>query len=237
MPAFAGVTGEAKINPCLSPLSPLSTGRTPDSPLGATHKSVPICSCRREAAFRKRETLPVTARRRMAEVRKNGSVSKPGSGQPEGRSARQRRKPKPNPLSFEGPAEPEAFGWKEPRKDVGEASLHRSPTGNLRSKPQGGGRRNPPGNRRPAARQGSEPAGTRARSAMIWRKEPEGPTGAARPRPEPPWERRPRLHGQSQRNQGQWRPAAMPASISFWGGPSLPPHRRWGGGPPKVVEG
>ena len=46
-------------------------------------------------------------------------------------------------------------------------------------------------------------------------KEPEGPTGAARPRPEPPWERRSRLR-QDRRNQGQWRPAAMPASISFW---------------------
>jgi hypothetical protein len=69
--------------------------------------------------------------------------------------------------------------------------------GTFNSKPQGREGRYPPGNRRPAARQGSEPAGTGTGSAMNRRKEPEGPTGAARPRPEPPWERRLRLHGQA----------------------------------------
>ena len=70
-----------------------------------------------------------------------------GSGQPEGRSARRRRKPKPNPLSFKGPAEPEAPGRKEPRKDAEEACFFGGPIGIRNSKPQGREGRYPPGNR------------------------------------------------------------------------------------------
>ena len=92
------------------------------------------------------ETLPGTAPRRAAEVFGRKLVEA-GSGQPEGRSARRRRKPKPNPLSFEGPAEPEAPGRKEPRKDDREASLLGRPIGNRNSKPQGREGRSPPGNR------------------------------------------------------------------------------------------
>jgi hypothetical protein len=63
------------------------------------------------------KTIPATAKRNAAQVfgRKPKEAR---SGQPEGRSARQRCKPKPNPLSFEGPAEPEAPGRRESRKDA-----------------------------------------------------------------------------------------------------------------------
>src|SRR5215213_6390045 len=54
--------------------------------------------------------------------------------------------------------------------------------------PQGGEAWIPPGNRSPAARQGVGTRRDRNRNSDIPAKEPEGPTGAARPRPEPPWE-------------------------------------------------
>jgi hypothetical protein len=97
-----------------------------------------------------------------------------------------------------------------------EASLRRRPIGNRSSKPQGREGRNPPGNRRPAARQGSEPAGTGTGPAMVLRRnlrDRPGPQGLGRNLPG----KGGHAFGQDQRNQGQWRPAAMPASISFWG--------------------
>src|SRR5688572_1800087 len=102
----------------LSPLSPLSTGPTPDSALGPTRKMGAMIFLWQGAAFRKRTDA---LRHGRAEIGGSSQERKPKearSGQPEGRSARQRRKPKPNPLSFEGPAEPEAPGRKEPRKDT-----------------------------------------------------------------------------------------------------------------------
>jgi hypothetical protein len=155
--------------------------------------SVPMSSCRREAAF------PETERRsqgrprgRAAEVRKNGKPSQAGSGQPEGRSARQRRKPRPNPLSFEGPAEPEAFGRKEPRKGIEEARFIevRQGTGIWSRKAEKEGTRQGTEAGRKAGR-GTRRNRNRASNGSA--KEPEGPTGAARPRPEPPWESKPRL--------------------------------------------
>jgi hypothetical protein len=54
-------------------------------------------------------------------------------------------------------------------------------------------RKDPAREPKPAARRGAEPAGTESRISNDPVVEPEGPTEAARPRPEPPWERRFRL--------------------------------------------
>jgi hypothetical protein len=145
--------------------------------------SVPMSSCRREAAF------PETERRsqgrprgRAAEVRKNGKPSQAGSGQPEGRSARQRRKPRPNPLSFEGPAEPEAFGRKEPQrasKKLASSKSDREPEFGA-ARPR---RKEPAREPKPAARRGAGPAGTGTGPAMAPRRnlrDRPGPQGLGR---------------------------------------------------------
>lgn len=147
-------------------------------------------------AFRKRKDAP-----RHGQAENSGSFRTEAEGSKVRATGRKKRE-----AAAQAKAEPTFLlgsgGTRSPRaegtaKGHEEASLHRRPIGNRNSKPQGSVGRNPPGNRRPAARQGSEPAGTGTGSAMILAKEPEGPTGAARPRPEPPWERRSRLRGQN----------------------------------------
>jgi hypothetical protein len=147
-----------------------SENRCNDLPVaGSGHPETDRCS----------QARPSGDRRRFAEPKPKEARS----GQPEGRSARRRRKPKPNPLSFEGPAGPEAPGRKVPRKDTKKLRFIGRPIGNRNSKPQGREGRNPPGNRRPAARQGSEPAGTGTGPAMVLRRnlrDRPGPQGLAR---------------------------------------------------------
>jgi hypothetical protein len=169
------------------------------------------------AAFRKRKRRPQarpSGKRRSSQERKPKEAR---SGQPEGRSARQRRKPKPNPLSFKGPAELEASGRKEPRKDCGEVRLIEVRQGTFNSKPQGREDEEPAREPKPAARRGAGPAGTGTGPAMDPRRklrDRPGPQGLGRNLPG----KGGLAFGQDQRNQGQWRPAEMPASISFGGG-------------------
>jgi hypothetical protein len=108
---------------------------------------------------------PAETRRKSSD----GSQVKRGSGQPEGRSARWTRKRKPNPLSLKGPADRKPSGGCE-AKGHRRSLLHRSPSGNCFSKPQGGEMRNPNGNRKAQQCSG---------------RNPEEPTEAERPRPEP----------------------------------------------------
>src|SRR4051812_39178079 len=77
-----------------------------------------------------------------------------------------------------------------------EVRFNGHPIGNRLSMSQDGDERIPPGNRSPAARQGSGTRRNRNRNSNIPAKEPEGPTGAARPRPEPPWESQDRLRAE-----------------------------------------
>jgi hypothetical protein len=148
--------------------------------------------------FRKRKRRSPRWPRGTRRKSSDGSRKKRGPGQPEGRSARRRRKPKPNPLSFEGPAEPEAPGRRNRERtskklrflEVRQGTRIRSRKAEKEGTRQGteAGREAGRGTRRNRNRTRKGPA-----------KEPEGPTGAARPRPEPPWERRSRLNGQDQR--------------------------------------
>src|SRR4051812_27674145 len=121
--------------------------------------------CRRARPSGNGETLSATAPRKAAEVFGPKPIEA-RSGQPEGRSARRRLRPMPNPLSFEGPAEPEAPGRMEPRKDDPEASLRGRPIGKRISMPHGG-EFAPARETRPAFGQGADPAGDRPGVAIF----------------------------------------------------------------------
>src|SRR5688572_22408751 len=93
----------------------------PDS-AWANRQSVSLTGLSQGAAFRKRRDAPSDGPAESGGSLRTEANRSEGPGQPEGRSARRRRKPKPNPLSFEGPAKPEAPGRKVSRKDAEEAS-------------------------------------------------------------------------------------------------------------------
>ena len=167
----------------LSPLSPLSTGRRPRfSAWRELGLGCQCPSCGRARPSGNGETLPGTAPRKAAEVFGRKPIEA-RSGQPEGRSARRRRKPKPNPLSFEGPAEPEAPGRKVSRKDTEEASLPRTSDREPEFEAARPRRKEPARDPKPAARLGAEPAGTGTGIAIFLRRnlrDRPGPQGLGR---------------------------------------------------------
>jgi hypothetical protein len=172
----------------LSPLSTLSTGLSGQIALGRLGKSVHLPSCSRARPSGNGETLSATAPRKAAQVfgRKPAEARSRATGRKKREAAAQA---KAEPTFLRGSGEtgsPRAEGFaKGHRRSFASSESDREPI--LRSR-KAQKERIPPGNRSPAARQGAGPAGTGAGIAIFRRKEPEGPTGAARPRPEPPWE-------------------------------------------------
>ena len=142
------------------------------------------------------ETLPGTAERRTAEVRKNRGRRKQGPGnrkeEARGRGASRSRTHFPSRvrrnLKPPGGRNGERTSKKFASSNVRQGTFNSKPQGREEGTRQGteAGRKAGRGTRRNRNRISNDPA-----------KEPEGPTGAARPRPEPPWERRSRLRAGS----------------------------------------
>ena len=165
--------------------------------------------------FGNEETLPGTAERKAAEVRKNGSRRKRGPGnrkeEARGGGASQSRTHFPSRVR-RNLKPPGGRNRERTRRSFASSASDREPEFKA-ARPR---RKEPAREPKPAARQGTEPAGTGTGSAMILRwnlRDRPGPQGLGRNLPG----KGGLAFGQDQRNQGQWRPAEMPASISFWG--------------------